>query len=68
MHWEDIDSKTGDYEVIYPSRFELRDKQADINFVKAARDIAALISSVTLQRKLNKQFARIALSEFGLSA
>ena len=61
--WKGIDSTKTDYEVIYPSRFELRDKQADLNFIKAARDIATLINSVTLQRELNKQFARVALSD-----
>ncbi len=61
--WEGIDASTTDYEVIYPSRFELRDKKADLEFIKEARDVAALINSVTLQRELNKQFARVALSD-----
>ena len=61
--WEGIDASTTDYEVIYPSRFELRDKKADLEFIKEARDVAALINSVTLQKELNKQFARVALSD-----
>ena len=59
--WEAIDpAKTG-FEVNYPTHFELRDKQADLNFIKAAREAAALINSATLQTELNKQLARIAL-------
>ena len=61
--WEGIDVSKTDYEVNYPSRFELRDKKADLEFIKEARDVAALINSVTLQRELNKQFARVALSD-----
>ena len=45
----------------YPTHFELRDKQADLNFIKAAREAAALVNSATLQTELNKQLARIAL-------
>ena len=61
--WEGIDASKTDYEVIYPSRFELRDKKADLEFIKAAREVATFINSVTLQRELNKQFARVALSD-----
>ncbi len=61
--WEALDAQGSEFEVIYPSRFELRDKQADLNFIKAARDVAVLINSVTLQREMNKQFARVALSD-----
>ena len=38
-------------------------KQADLNFIKAARDVATSINSVTLQSEMNKQFARVALSD-----
>ena len=47
----------------YPTHFELRDKQADLNFIKAAREAAAMINSATLQTELNKQLARVALPD-----
>ena len=59
--WEAIDGAKTGFEVNYPTHFELRDKQADLNFIKAAREAAALINSATLQTELNKQLARIAL-------
>ena len=59
--WEAIDQAKTGFEVNYPTHFELRDKQADLNFIKAAREAAALINSATLQTELNKQLARIAL-------
>ena len=59
--WEAIDGAKSGFEVNYPTHFELRDKQADLNFIKAAREAAALINSATLQTELNKQLARIAL-------
>jgi hypothetical protein len=61
--WEGIDSTRSEYEVIYPTRFELRDKKADLEFIESARKIAVLINSVTLQREMNKQFARVALTD-----
>lgn len=61
--WEGIDSTKQDFEVVYPQTFELRDRKADLEFIKAAKEIASLIKSVTLQMELNKQFARIALSD-----
>lgn len=61
--WEGIDSTKQDFEVVYPQTFELRDRRADLDFIKAAKDVASLIKSVTLQRELNKQFARITLSD-----
>ncbi len=57
--WEAIDSTKSEFEVNYPTHFELRDKQADLNFIKAA----TLINSATLQIELNKQLARIALPD-----
>ena len=59
--WEAIDGAKTGFEVNYPTHFELRDKQADLNFIKAAREAAALVNSATLQTELNKQLARIAL-------
>ena len=59
--WEAIDQAKTGFEVNYPTHFELRDKQADLNFIKAAREAAALVNSATLQTELNKQLARIAL-------
>ena len=59
--WEAIDGAKTGFEVNYPTHFELRDKQADLNFIKAAREAAALINTATLQTELNKQLARIAL-------
>ncbi len=59
--WEAIDAAKTGFEVKYPTHFELRDKQADLNFIKAAREAAALVNSATLQTELNKQLARIAL-------
>ena len=59
--WEAIDGAKTGFEVNYPTHFELRDKQADLIFIKAAREAAALINSATLQTELNKQLARIAL-------
>ena len=61
--WEAIDSKKFGFEVNYPTHFELRDKQADLNFIKAAREAATLINSATLQIELNKQLVRIALPD-----
>ncbi len=59
--WEAIDGGKTGFEVNYPTHFELRDKQADLNFIKVAREAAALVNSATLQTELNKQLARIAL-------
>ncbi len=61
--WEGIDAEKSGYEVTYPSHFELRDKRADLDFIKAAREAAALINSSTLQLELNKQFVRVALPD-----
>ena len=61
--WEGIDSAKTGYEVKYPTRFELRDKKADLDFVKAAREVSMLIKSVSLQHEMNKQFARVALAD-----
>ena len=61
--WEGIDHANAGFEVNYPTHFELRDKQADLNFIKAAREAAAMINSATLQTELNKQLARIALPD-----
>ncbi len=61
--WEGIDPDKTNFEVKYPTRFELRDKKADLDFVKAAREVSMLIKSVSLQRELNKQFARVALTD-----
>lgn len=61
--WEGIDMEKTGLEVVYTNHFELRDKRADLDFIKAARDIAMLIKSVSLQREINKQFARVALSD-----
>lgn len=60
--WENIDATKSEYEVIYPSRFELHDKQADLNFIKAAQNVAGLINSATPQKELKKQFVRITSS------
>ena len=61
--WEGIEHANAGFEVNYPTHFELRDKQADLNFIKAAREAAAMINSATLQTELNKQLARIALPD-----
>jgi len=42
------------------SNIFFRDKQADLNFIKAAREAAAMINLAPLQRELNKLLARVA--------
>ncbi len=45
----------------YPQRFELRDRNADLLFLRSAREMAAGIGSATLLVKLNRQVARVVL-------
>jgi len=61
--WEGIDAETSGYEVTYPLRFELRDRKADLEFLTAARDTAEKINSATLIKALNKELARVSLSD-----
>jgi hypothetical protein len=61
--WEVIDIETAGYEVTYPLRFELRDRKADLEFLASARDVAEKIKSATLIKALNKELARVSLSD-----
>ncbi len=61
--WEVIDIETAGYEVTYPLRFELRDRKADLEFLATARDVAEKIKSATLIKALNKELARVSLSD-----
>ncbi len=61
--WEEIKPETTDYEVVYPLRFELRDRKADLEFLLAARDAAEKVGSKTLIREINKLLARVSLQD-----
>ncbi len=59
--WEGVDAEASGYEVVYPLRFELRERRADLEFLTAAKGVAERINSVTLLRELNKLIARVSL-------
>jgi len=61
--WEGIDAEAVGYEVAYPLRFELRDRKADLEFLASARAVAEKINSATLIKALNKELARVSLSD-----
>ena len=60
--WEGIDWRTAGVVVIYPKRFELRDRKADLDFLNKALTIAERIGSATLRRELKRHWRRWCLS------
>ncbi len=59
--WEGLDFASSELVVTYPLRFELRDRNADLLFLRSARELAAGIGSATLMVELNRQVARLVL-------
>jgi hypothetical protein len=61
--WEGVGVESAGYEVIYPMRFELRDRKSDLDFLVSARATAEKTNSATLIRAIDKELARVSLSD-----
>ena len=59
--WEGVDYDAANVVVTYPQRFELRDRRADLDFLVRAKEVTEKIGSLTLQREIDRQLARVVL-------
>lgn len=59
--WEGTDFDQAKIEIIYPVRFELRDRGADLEYLTKAKGVAEKIESPTLRLEIDRQLARLVL-------
>jgi hypothetical protein len=59
--WEGVAFEEAKIKIVYPMRFELRDRGADLEFLTKAKAVAEKIGSPTLQREIDRQLARVVL-------
>jgi len=59
--WEGTDFEQAKIDIIYPVRFELRDRGADLEYLTKAKAVAEKIESPTLRLEIDRQLARLVL-------
>jgi hypothetical protein len=59
--WEGVAFEQANMEIVYPVRFELRDRGADLEFLTKAKAVAEKIESPTLRLEIDRQLARVVL-------